>query len=103
MESQRARVKSEPQSPWKYVAQRQGVRDPVNRHTLAIALVGAPVVFGAFALSALGTDATTLTWVLGSVALLGAIGGWLHPPATSLRLKGAMSGVVIATGALAAT
>ena len=79
------------------------MRDPVNRHTLAIALVGAPVVFGAFALSALGTDATTLAWVLGSVALLGAIGGWLHPPARSLRLRGAVSGVVIATGALAAT
>ena len=96
-------MKPEPPSPWSYVARPQGVRDPVNRHTLAIALVAAPVVFGAFALNALGADAATLGWVLGTVAILGAIGGWLHPPARRLRVRGAVSGVVIATGALAAT
>ena len=96
-------MKPEPPSPWAYVARPQGVRDPVNRHTLAIALVVVPVVFGALALNVLGTDAGTLGWVLGAAAILGAIGGWLHPPAQSLRLRGAVSGVVIATGALAAT
>jgi hypothetical protein len=40
-------VNSEPESPWSYVARRQRVRGPVNRHTLAIVLIVAPVVFGA--------------------------------------------------------
>jgi hypothetical protein len=79
------------------------VRDPVNRHTLAIALIVTPVVFGSFALNALGTDAATLGWVLGAVTILAGVGGWLHPPVRSLRVRGALSGVVIATGALAAT
>ncbi len=96
-------MRPEPPSPWSYVARPQGVRDPVNRHTLATALVAAPVIFGAFALNALGTDAVTLGWVLGAVAILGGVGGWLHPRARFLRVRGAVSGVVIATGALAAT
>jgi hypothetical protein len=93
----------EPESRWRYVADRQRLRDPVNRHTLAIALIAAPVIFGALVLRALGTDATTLVWTLVGVAAPAAVGGWVHPPSRSLRVRGAVAGLAIAAGALAAT
>lgn len=93
---------AEPEPGWHHVTQRQGLRDPINRHTLAIALIVAPVTFGTFALAALGADASTLAWVVGGIAILAALGGWLHPPDRSLRFKGALAGVAIALGALGA-
>ena len=93
----------EPQSRWRYLSERQSLREPVNRHTLAIALIVTPVIFGALTLRILGTDTSTLAWVLAVVAVPAAIGGWRHPPLRSLRLRTAVAGIVIAAGALAAT
>jgi hypothetical protein len=91
------------ESPWAYVAERQRLRDPVNRHTLAIALIVAPVIFGAMTLRVLGADSSTLVWTLVGVAVPAAIGGYVHPPLRSLRLRASLAGVAIAAGALAAT
>jgi hypothetical protein len=96
-------VNPEPQSSWRHVTRPQGLREPVNRHTLAIALVCVPVIFGAFAISALGPDTATVGSAFGAAAVFGAIAGWVHPPRRSLRPGGAVAWVVIATGALAAT
>ena len=93
----------EPESRWKYITEHQGLRDPINRHTLAIALIVAPVIFGALTLRVLGADALTLAWVSAAVAVPAAIGGWVHPPSRSLRPRGVVAGITIAAGALAAT
>jgi hypothetical protein len=96
-------VTPDPDSQWRYVAEHQRFGDRVNRHTLAIALIVAPVTFGALALQALGTDSATFASVLGCVAIPAAVGGWLHPPSRDLRLKGVLGGVAIAIGALVAS
>jgi hypothetical protein len=93
----------EPESRWQYVGDWQGLREPVNRHTLAIALIAGPVIFGALSLRVLGADPSTLAWVSLFVAVPAAIGGWVHPPLRVLRPRCAVAGVVIAAGALAAT
>ncbi len=96
-------MKPDPRSPWGYLADRQRLREPINRHTLGVALVVAPVIFGALALGVLGTSRATVSWVLVVVALFGGIGGWVHPPHRSLRPRTALAGVVVATGALVAS
>ena len=96
-------MKPDQRSPWGYLADRPGLLAPINRHTLGIALVGVPVIFGALALGALGMSRATVSWVLVIVALFGGIGGWVHPPHRSLRPRTALAGVVIAVGALVAS
>jgi len=87
---------------WSHLTQRQSLCDPVSRHTMALALIAVPVIVGALSLRPLAPDASTIAWVAGIVAITGAAGGWLHPPARSLRLRGALAGIIVAWGALAA-
>ena len=95
--------KPDPHRPWDYLGDSQGLRERINRHTLGIALVVAPVIFGALSLEVLGISRATVSWVLVVVALFGGIGGWVHPPHLLLRPRTALAGVVVAVGALVAS